>query len=267
MQRDNRLMRMIAAGPDPTDRGRRGRQWTLPVATILLILTAGTTLAQESERTITVTGEGERRVAADQAVLSVGIIVPAETLLEAKSSHDNRARSVLALLESQGIEPPDVQTGRLNIQPLYRRGNQGRQVQDGYQVAQWLTVKVRELEQWEELLTALLEGGITNLSNAAFQSSRVNELRADARRLALLDARSKATAMAGVLGEVLGQVVRIDERGGSGGEVPAYLRAGMAAEAMTQAGPIAAPGEIVVRASVQVTFRLRDPGAAGIRRR
>jgi uncharacterized protein YggE len=235
------------------------------VAAVLLVLLAGTAVAQESARTITVTGEGEQRIAADQAVLSVGIMVRGETLAEAKTSHDERARAVLVLLESQRIESPDVQTGRLSIQPLYRRV-QGRQVEDGYQVAQWLTVKVRDLGRWEELLTALLEAGITNLSNAAFQSSRVDELRIEARRLALLDARRKAAEMAGVLGETLGPVLRIDERGGSGGDVPAYLRAGVAAEAMSQSGPIAAPGEIVVRASVQVTFRLRDSGAPVVRR-
>jgi uncharacterized protein YggE len=138
-------------------------------------------------------------------------------------------------------------------------------MEDGYQVSQWLTVKVRELDRWEDLLTAMLEGGITNLSNAAFQTSRIDELQVEARRLALLDARSKAAEMAGVLGEALGPVLRIDERGGSGGEAPSFMARGVAAEAMSQSGPIAAPGEIVIRARVQVTFRLRDPGTPGNR--
>lgn len=231
------------------------------VAAIILLLAAGSpSSAQEAIRTITVAGEGEQRTDPDHAVLSLGIVVRGSTLDEAKAAHDRRALQVLPLLRSEGVEERDIKTGRISIQPIYRRGSQGEQVGDGYQVSQWLTVTVRELERWEGLLDGLLEAGITNLSNATFHASDVEKLRSTARRRALQDAQRKAAEMASVLGERVGRPVRIEEQGTSGGTLP-YLRGGgLAAEAAMQSGPVTSPGEIVIRARVQVTFELRGPG-------
>jgi uncharacterized protein YggE len=194
-------------------------------------------------RTITVRGEGEVRVEPDQVVFSAGIVAVASDLRQARSDHDRRAAALLAALEGAGVERRDVQTGRLNIRPRYRRSPGGEQVPDGYEMSQLFTVRLRNLEDLEPIIGALVESGIDQFSGPNFESSRQKELEAEARRL----------------GQRIGEPLQISEAG----TAPPPMLAGRSMEMVAaSAGPVTAPGEIVARATVQVTFRLRE-GAGG----
>ena len=85
----------------------------------------------------------------------------------------------------------------------------------------------------------------------------MKEYEAEARKKAILDAKQKAEAYAGVLGQSIGKALMIAEQGTSSPQPqPMYKMA--VAESMDSGRNTIAPGEITVTANIQVSFALID---------
>ena len=238
--------------------GMRG----LALVGALLAITAGSgtsvAIAQGSGagaavRTISVRGEGEVRIEPDEVVFSIGITAIAEVLQTARADHDRRAAALLASMRAFPVDDRDIQTSRLHIRPRYRRGPDGRQSPDGYEMSQTITVTLRELDRLEPLIGILVESGMDSFSGPHYRSSRQDELEEEATRLALLDALARAGRMAGVLGQRVGEPMQITQEGVAAPAMFMEMQAGRSASA-----PVTAPGEMVVAIRVSVTFRLLE---------
>ncbi len=229
---------------------------------------APTVRAQSADapRSITVNGEATVLVAPDQVVVNVGVMSLDPTLANAKRANDQAVTKALQIARRHGIPVEKIQTDYVNIQPVYDNAYSNPKLTH-YQVRKSISLTLTDLNQFEPLLTELLEAGVNNVNSIQFQTTELRKHRDKARALALQAAQEKADAMAGELGQSAGQPLTITEQ--YAGSYSYYSWWGGGYNAMTQnviqnSGPgqsfegegTIAPGQIEVTARVTVQFGL-----------
>ena len=225
--------------------------------------------ADEDERTITVTGDAEVRVVPDEVIITLGVETSHKQIAEAVRQNDERVQKALALTQSYGIESKHVQTEFIEIEPRYE-DNYERHNFIGYFVRKTIVVTLRDLTKFEEFLTAVLESGVNYVHGIEFRTTELRKHRDQARSLAIQAAREKAEALAGELGQAIGRPETITENqnwwwssysswwGGRWGSSMSQNVIQNAGEPAGMSEGTLAPGQIVVRASITVSFELKD---------
>lgn len=215
--------------------------------------TASTFVAQPS---VTVDGASRTVVQPDEVVFHLGVNTTSPELKQARQENAKRVKSLVDALQGNDISGDDIRTENLRANREYEWVNRER-IFRGFQVNRNLTVILRDLERFEDVLSALLETTEVDLNGTQFRYSKIRELDLEIRQQAVADAQRKASAMAEQLGQRIGRAVQIvdSSSGGPAPPMPQQMRM-MAAEAAPSQEPLTAPGEIEVNASVTVTFLL-----------
>lgn len=162
---------------------------------------------------ISVSGEGEVFAVADIASFSYSVTESAPTVGAAEEAATTKWNEILTYLKGQGVEERDIRMTGYTVTPEYAAQNSNVWVPveqrdiTGYRVTQSAQVKVRDTGKTGEILGAVGEMGVRNLSNISFTIDDESELYAEARKKAIADAKEKATALAASLGVRLGSVV------------------------------------------------------------
>jgi uncharacterized protein YggE len=237
---------------------------------LILILSGWTEPAAQQGRVITVTGDAEVRVVPDEVILTLGVETWNKKLDVAKGDNDKIIARVLALTAEYGIEPQHVQTDYVSIEPRYRNGYYEESDFIGYFVHKTVVITLRDLSKFEGLLADALESGVNYVHGVQFRTTELRKHRDEARDLAVEAAREKAEAMAGALGQGVGQPLSIvEEQSGWwasygawwgsrwGGAMAQNVIQESSGAAWTSDGSVA-PGQINVNARVTVTFELND---------
>lgn len=224
------------------------------VAATLALPVASVASAQDSAR-ITVTGEGRVEAQPDMATIQLGVTTQAATAAEAMASNSAELSAVLDRLLAAGIEPRDVQTTGLSLNPNWDNSytGEGAPKITGYVASNMLTVRVRAIETLGSVLDAAVKDGANTLNGVSFGLADPAPALDEARKLAVADALARATLFATAAGVALGPVISITEGGGYGAPVPMFkLEA-----ARSDSVPVAA-GEISTAASVTMVFGLGE---------
>jgi uncharacterized protein len=197
-------------------------------------------------RTVTVTGQGEARVAPDSAVVRVAAVHRADGVAAALQGADSAARQVIETA-GQFTTPERVSTSSVQIWSDHdQQGNP-----DGFRARHALTVRCADVSAAGGLLTALAEGVGDRLEVEGVSLEVADQaagLRA-AREAAYADAVDRATQLATLAGAELGEPQDVVEGGFAAGP---FRMAKVVPAAMEMA-----PGETALSSSVTVTFRLR----------
>jgi uncharacterized protein YggE len=215
-----------------------------------------------------VTGDAEVRAVPNEVILTLGIETWDEDLAVAKDQNDERTKRVLGLAREYGLESRHVRTEHISIEPRYHDGYEKRDFL-GFFVRKTIVLTLRDLTQFEGLLTDALGNGVTHVHGVQFRTTELRAHKDTARALAVQAAREKALALAGELGQGIGEPQSISEdRSGWWSGYGAWWGPRWGS-AMTQnviqnaeAGPWVAdsslaPGQIAVNARVTVSFELR----------
>lgn len=208
--------------------------------------------AQAADGQITVTGEGQVQVIPDMATLRLGVENEGTTAAEAMGANSTAMRAVLATLQEAGIEPRDIQTGGLSLNPIYAEYRQGEAPKlRGYGARNMVTVRLRAIDRLGTVLDQVIGTGANSLQGIEFGLAEPQDQLDAARRAAVAEARRKAALYADAAGVTLGGVVSIDEQGGP---MPVFeMRAASLGKA--DGVPVAA-GEMTLSAQVNVVFEL-----------
>lgn len=216
--------------------------------------TATTPVAGETERLITVTGQGSVMAQPDTATVRIGVQTEANTAAEALAENNVRMNGVISATLDAGVEEADIQTAGLRLNPRYDSSDGGPPQLTGYEAANTVMITVQNLDNLGELLDTAVEAGGNTIEGIQFEVSDNDALRAAAREAAMEEATAKAEQLTGLAGAELGEVVTIQELGGSQPR-PVTLQA-EAPRAAAGAVPVQA-GQQTIEASVQVTWRIR----------
>lgn len=176
---------------------------------------------------ITVSGIGESTVEPDTGFIDIGVQVTRRTVAEARDAAAGIASRVLESVKANGVEPRDIQTTSLSINPTYEHVRDSEPRVSGYQVTNVLAVRVRDLSAFSTVIDAAVD--------AAGDDARVNDIRfgrednasavADARAAAMADTRTRAGQLASLAGLRLGRAVAIQETAHTTGPRPMMERA------------------------------------------
>jgi Protein of unknown function (DUF541) len=126
-----------------------------------------------------------------------------------------------------------------------------------------VVVRQRDLERFDQFLEKFVVTAQPEV-DFEFQSSRIQEIRAETRLKALQAAREKAAALAKTVGAKLGRVLKTDEHvpvfagvgggGGAGGGLALGLDPGFQADSP---GGTFLPGPMDVRVTIYAAFELQ----------
>jgi uncharacterized protein YggE len=223
---------------------------------LLALLFSLPAFGAEEPRSIEVSGEGVVKAEPDQVTLQFGIESNDRDIVKAKDDNAQKTKKLLDALKKFNIPSKDIQTGYIQINPRYDYTN-GRQVFNGYVAMKQLSVTLRDLNEYGKVLNAVIEAGVDHVNGLQFEHSKANELKMEARKRAVADAKTKAELLAGELKQKVGQPLLIQES-----DVPTAVpmfRGDFRAMAMKGAAAedTISPGETTVRATVVVRFQLQ----------
>ncbi len=234
-------------------------------AALLLVPLAGAGLPQgagpyaaqaqsaEAPPQISVSGTGRVDLAPDMATVRIGVTHQDEDAAAALQQTSDAVAAMLARLTELGIAPRDVQTAGLSLNPVWRDRpeQQGQPMPWGFEASNVVSLRLRDIAALGEVLDALVADGANRLDGVSFGLQDPEASMDEARRLAVADARRKATLFAEAAGVALGQVIDLTETGMATPRPQMMEMAAMRADSV----PVAA-GEVGITASVQMTFAL-----------
>lgn len=168
---------------------------------------------QENPVVISVSAEGKVTAPPDIAQLSFGVQTGRQpTAKAAIALITKNMTSVTEAVKQQGVEEKDVMTEQFRLNPVYDYMS-GRQVPRGFEAVQSLSVKVRDLDNTSDVLTAATDAGANQVGNISFGIDNPDDLRAQAREKAIEKAKAKAEVLAENLGMSLGRMTGFSEGG------------------------------------------------------
>lgn len=207
-------------------------------------------------KTVRVFGSASVWVTPDTAVIVVAVSrlqeQPAAAFTEAREG----AQQVTRYLRAVGVE--EFSSSRVSLSQEQRHVN-GEYRYVGYQARLEFQIFLRDLDRTDEIVSGLIAAGANQLQNVTFQTTRLKELRADARRRAVASAREKAELYCEAAGVSLGGVLVIEDVN------PESLSGRYEGHSMHEAQPVVDdsgetaaidPGAITVAAAVNVVYRL-----------
>jgi uncharacterized protein YggE len=207
-----------------------------------------------SEPVIVVGGEGTVKAAPDRAWVTIGAESRARDPKEAQAQSAKAMTAVQQALATAGLPKDAIQTVGYDLQ-LEFDWNEGKQIPRGYVARNTIEVRVDDIGTVGEVMDAAVGTGATSVRGLRFDVKKRDELEREALRLAVVDARGRADAIASGAGGTVGRIIRIEE---SATRVPPPQPVMMArmAEDTRPATPVS-PGEIEIRAQVTLTVSVR----------
>lgn len=212
---------------------------------LAVVLAANPAFAQE----INVTGRGEVSVAPDMARISLGVTREDESAAKALDAMSVQLERVIAELSAAGIEGSDIQTSsvRLDLRQDYNSTSGVNRI-TGHIASSDVQITVNDLSGLGAVLDAVAEAGATQMNGLQFDVSDRDTHLDEARRLAVVDARAKATLFAQAADVTLGSLIELSESGAA----PTHYQA-EAAFSRSASVPIA-PGEIDIFATITMRY-------------
>lgn len=162
-------------------------------------------------RLITVTGDAQVKVMPDEVDLIMAVETRDKDLKIAKSQNDEYVKKVLAISKEYKIDPKDIQTSHISIQPRYQNYNTRKEDFIGYFVRKSIVLTLKDTSKFEPLLSSVLEAGVNYINNIQFRTSELRKYREQARSMAIKAALDKANNLAKELGQKVGRPYKIDE--------------------------------------------------------
>ena len=140
------------------------------------------------------------------------------------SENTKNMNAVIDSVKKQGVEEKDLKTTGFYISPRYEwyeAGTcipacpNGKRVLVGYEITQSLEVKIRDLSKIGEIIQEATNSGANQVGDLQFTIDKEDELKAQARKDAIDEAKNKAKELASQLGVKLVRITNFSE----GGEV------------------------------------------------
>ena len=237
------------------------KYWSALAAIIgifLVVLTVGKIVdiqnkVRPEQGTVTFSGTGEIFAKPDLVTTSFSVLTQAKTVAEALSGNTQKMNAVVDFMKSQGVAEKDLKTTNFNIFPRYEY-QKGKSVLVGYEVDQSLEVKIRDLSKIGQILQGGADAGANQVGDLNFTVDKADELKSQARLLAIGQAKAKAKELTSQLGVKLGKITNFSENGG----FPIIFGMSKAmSEGMGGGAPQIQTGENKIEVTVSITYEIR----------
>src|SRR5262245_17268446 len=163
------------------------------------------------ERTVSVSATGSVAAEPDLATISTGVVSEADTAREALTRNTATMAKVIDGLKALAISAQDIRTTAVNVEPRYRDAKDQAPSVVGYQVINQVRITARQLQRLGEVLDHVVSLGVNQIGGIAFEVSKAEELKDEARQAAMANALRRAKLYAASAGAEIGQVLTISE--------------------------------------------------------
>jgi uncharacterized protein len=160
-------------------------------------------------RGLVTTGAGYVKARPDMVEVTLGVTAIAESAAGAQSAIADREARVLERSATLGIPARDTKTAAYRIDPQFSYQSGAAPRITGYQAQETIIVIVRDVDHIGAALDAFVQDDGAMTTTIHFTISDPKSAQAQARDLAIADARAKAEAMAKAAGITLGKMVAI----------------------------------------------------------
>ncbi len=214
----------------------------------------------QDQGTIRVTGQANISVPADLVRIGFSVETEAPSAGEATEENARLMEAVVAAVRGSDIQGLDLETYGYNLRPEYEvvRDGSGTRTISGYRVQNNLRVTLPDVDAAGQILDLAVTAGANRVANLQFEASDTKAARMEALRLAVLNAREQADAIASAMGVGLG--IALEVQGGVSAPNP-RAPAGIMLRATAEATTPVEAGDQMVAASVTVTFRILEGGS------
>lgn len=169
----------------------------------------------QKQDVFSVSGEGKVTVVPNMAVLSLGVIAEASTVLAAQSQANSVMESLSKQLKDLGVADADIKTSGYNIYPQYEQITFDKQQPriSGYQINISLEVNVKNLEILNSVIDTATLTGVNQVVGIQLtvDDKTKKDLQKQVQEIAISDAKEKAESLASAAGVTLGRVINIQE--------------------------------------------------------
>ena len=202
---------------------------------------------------VTATGKATR--VPDLATIRAGVVTQAATAAAALSDNANRMSAVLSALKRAGIQPRDIATANVSLQPQYRYEDNKPPVITGYQATNNVSIRFRDIAKSGAILDALVAQGANQIEGPNLSLDQPDAALDEARVDAVKRAQARAQLYAKAAGLSVSRILTIAEGGEIAGPPPPMpvYRMAAAKAADTQV----MPGESDVTVTITVRFLLK----------
>ncbi len=201
----------------------------------------------ESRNTITVSDSGEIYADPDLAIVDLSVISEAETVTEAMNQNTGKMDLIVTAIKGYGVSADDLKTTNFSIHPRYEYRNEEKRTLAGYEIHQTLQVKIRDLQKTSPIIQSATDAGVNQVGNLRFTIDEQDDLKKQAREMAIEKAKIKARELAGQLGVRLIRITSFNEGfGASIYQEKAYGIGGGSVE----------PGQNKIEITVNITYEI-----------
>jgi uncharacterized protein YggE len=211
----------------------------------------------DNQHSILVPGTGRVVVEPDVATLRLGVLVVRETAAAAREAAAVTMTAVIDALTGRGVAKRDLRTALLSLNAVTDYSSDKGPRVTGYQVANSVSVTVRDLASAGALIDAALGAGATSMDGLDFHVDDPSAAEEKARQQAIADARRRAATIAAAAEVTLGRVIGVVEGERGGGPVPYPAGRVLALKAEAADTPVEAGSEEIV-VSVSVAFAIGE---------
>lgn len=214
-------------------------------------------IAKNETKKITVSGTSTVRATPDNSVISFGVVTKGDTAKEAMGSNADKMNKVMQALKALGIEEKYIQTTGISLYPEYEYPKPESTEKPriiGYVATNRLTVTIVKISSTGDVIDRVVEAGVNQIDGIYFKLSdeRAETLRIEALEKAVANAKVKADAIAKALNTKITATLQVTESGEYFPPIP--ISRGYGIEELKGSTTPVSPGELEVKASVQVTY-------------
>jgi hypothetical protein len=202
-----------------------------------------------------VTATGKTTRVPDLATIRAGVVTQAATAAAALSDNANRMSAVLSALKRAGIQPRDIATANVSLQPQYRYEDNKPPVITGYQATNNVSIRFRDIAKSGAILDALVAQGANQIDGPSLSLDQPDAALDEARVDAVKRAQARAQLYAKAAGLSVSRILTIAEGGEIAGPPPPMPVYRMAAAKAADTQVL--PGESDVTVTITVRFLLK----------
>ena len=170
---------------------------------------------------ISFTGEGKIYIKPDIAFVDVSVVTQGERIKDVQDANTKKMNKVIGFLKDSGIDEKDIKTTNYNLYPQYTYENNKIPQIMGYQINQTLNIKIRSLDKVGTILEGGVGAGINQVNSLYFGVENDEQVKEQARKMAIDDAKKKAEILASQLGVRLIKIIGFSDNT-VGYQVPIY---------------------------------------------
>jgi uncharacterized protein YggE len=177
--------------------------------------------AQQASITQTIAGtrldinaSGEVTRVPDIATVTAGVVSRSTNASTALQETADRMQRVVAALKRAGIEPRDIQTSNVSLNPEYRYPENEAPQLVGYTASNSVSVRFRDIRNSGKIIDALVSQGANQINGPSLSVDKPESALDEARAKAIATGRARADLYARSLGMRVVRIVSINESGG-----------------------------------------------------